>query len=39
MLRKIFGPGRVEVTGGCRKVHMEKLHDLYPSPNIVMVIK
>jgi hypothetical protein len=29
VLRKIFGPGRKEVTGGWRKVSMEKLHDLY----------
>jgi hypothetical protein len=26
MLRKIFGPKRNEVTGGCRKLHNEELH-------------
>ena len=38
VLRKIFGSGREEVAGGWRKVSMEKLHDLYSLPN-VMVIK
>jgi hypothetical protein len=27
------------VTGECRKLHNEELHDLYSSPNIVRVIK
>jgi hypothetical protein len=27
-LRRIFGPKRDQVTGGCRKQHNEKLHDL-----------
>ena len=39
VLRKIFGPGRKEVTGGWRKMSMEKLHDLNYLPNVVMVIK
>jgi hypothetical protein len=39
VLRRIFGPKRDEVTGGCRKVHNEELHGLYYSPNIVRVIK
>jgi len=29
VLRKIFGPGREEVTECWRKMSMEKLHDLY----------
>jgi hypothetical protein len=39
VLRRIFGPKRDEVTGKWRKLHNEKLNDLYPSPSIVRVIK
>jgi hypothetical protein len=39
VLSKIFGPKRDEVTGEWRKRHNEELHDLYPSPTIVRVIK
>jgi hypothetical protein len=39
VLRAIFGPKRDEVTGEWRKLHNEKLNDLYCSPNIVRVIK
>jgi hypothetical protein len=39
VLRRIFGSKRDEVTGEWRKLHNEELHDLYPSPNIVRVIK
>ena len=39
MLRRIFGPRRDEVTGEWRRLHNEKLNDLYSSPNIVRVIK
>jgi hypothetical protein len=39
VLRRIFGPKRDEVTGGWRKLHNEKLHDLYSSPSIVKVNK
>jgi len=39
VLRRIFGPKRDEVTGEWRKLHNEKLNDLYCSPNIVRVIK
>jgi hypothetical protein len=39
VLRKIFGPKRDEVTGEWRKIHNEKVNDLYPSPNIFRVIK
>jgi len=39
VLRRIFGPRKDEVTGECRRLHNEKLNDLYSSPNIVRVIK
>jgi hypothetical protein len=39
VLRRIFGPKRDEVTGGCRKLYNEELHNLYTSPNIIGVIK
>jgi hypothetical protein len=35
VLRRIFGSKRDEVTGECRKLHNEELHNLYPSPNII----
>ena len=39
MVLRIFGPRRDEVTGEWRRLHNEKLNDLYSSPNIVRVIK
>jgi hypothetical protein len=39
VLRKIFGPKRDEVIGGWRKLHNEDLHNLYYSPNIIIIIK
>jgi hypothetical protein len=39
VLMRIFGPKRDEVTGEWRKLHTEKLYNLYPTPNIVRVIK
>jgi hypothetical protein len=39
VLRRIFGPKRDEVTGEWRKLHNEELNNIYPSPNIVRVIK
>jgi hypothetical protein len=39
VLRRIFGPRRDEVTGKCRRLHIEDLNGLYSSPNIVRVIK
>ena len=39
VLKRIFGPKRDEVTGAWRKLHNEELNDLYPSLNIVHVIK
>jgi hypothetical protein len=39
VLRRIFGLKRDEVTGGWRKLHNEKLHNLYSSPSIIRMIK
>jgi hypothetical protein len=39
VIKKMFGHKREEVIGECRKLHNEEFHDLYPSPNIVWVIK
>jgi hypothetical protein len=32
VLRRIFGPKKIEVTGERRKIHDEELNDLYCSP-------
>jgi hypothetical protein len=34
----MFGPKRDEVTGSCRKMHNEELHNLYSSPNIIRMV-
>jgi hypothetical protein len=39
VLRRIFGPGMDEVTGGWRKLHNEEFHNLYSSPSIIRMIK
>jgi hypothetical protein len=39
VLRRISGPHREEVTGSWRTAHNEELHNLYPSLNIIMVMK
>jgi hypothetical protein len=39
LLRRLFEPKRVEVTGEWRKLHNEELHDLYSSPSIIRIIK
>jgi hypothetical protein len=39
VLRRIFGPKRVEVTGHWRKLHNEELQSLYSSPSIIRMIK
>jgi len=39
VLGRIFGPKRDEVTEEWRKIHNDKLNDLYSSPNIVRVIR
>jgi hypothetical protein len=39
LLTRIFGPKRDDVTGDWRKVHTEKLHNLYSSQSIIRMIK
>jgi hypothetical protein len=39
VLRRIFGPKRDRVMGGCRKLRNEELHNLYSSPSIIRTIK
>jgi len=39
VLRRIFGPKREELAGGCRGLQNEELHNLYGSLNIIRVIK
>jgi hypothetical protein len=39
VLRRIFGPKRLEVAGGWRGLHNVDLHNLYASPNIIKVMK
>jgi hypothetical protein len=39
MLRRIFGQERDEVTGDCRKLHNEELHNFYYSPSIIRMTK
>ena len=36
-LRKTFGPKRDDVAGEWRRLHNEELHDLYSSPNIILI--
>jgi hypothetical protein len=38
VLRRIFGHRREEVAGDSRRLHNEKLHNVYTSPNIIRVI-
>jgi hypothetical protein len=39
VLKRMFGPKREKVIGGCRRLHNEKFHNLYTSPNIIRVIR
>jgi hypothetical protein len=39
VLRTTFGPIRGEITLEWRRLHNEKLNDLYCSPNIILMIK
>jgi hypothetical protein len=37
VLRRMFGLMRDKLTGDWRKLHNEELHDLYSSPNMMMI--
>jgi hypothetical protein len=37
VLRRMFGLKRDKLTGDWRKLHNEELHDLYSSPNMIMI--
>jgi hypothetical protein len=39
MLRRIYGPKKNEVTGGCSKLHNEELNNLRSLPDKIRVIK
>ena len=39
VLRRIFGPKRVEIAGEWRELCNEELNEMYSSPNIIQVIK
>jgi hypothetical protein len=39
LLKRIFRPKRDEMTGSCRKLHNEELHNLYSSPCIIRIIE
>jgi hypothetical protein len=39
VLRRIYGPKRVEEARYWRRLHNEELHNLYATTNIVRVIK
>ena len=38
-LMQIFGAKRDAVTGELKRLHNKELHDLYSSPNIMLLIK
>jgi hypothetical protein len=38
VLKRIFGPKRDKVTGEWRGLHNGELNDLYPSPNILLLL-
>jgi hypothetical protein len=39
VLRRIFGPRRVGVTGGWRKMHNQELHNLYSMQSMIIFAK
>jgi hypothetical protein len=39
VVRRILGPKREEVVGGCRRLRNEELRYLYASPSVVRMMK
>jgi hypothetical protein len=39
VLRRIFGAKRDEVTRGWKKTQNKELHNLYPSPSTIKMVK
>jgi hypothetical protein len=39
VLRRMLGPKRDEVMGGCRKLHNEELRNVYSWPSVIRIIK
>jgi hypothetical protein len=39
LLGRMFGPKRIEVTGGWKKLHNEELRNLYPLSSIIRMMK
>lgn len=39
VMKKIFEPEGAEITKELDKLHNEALHNFYPSPDIIMIIK
>jgi hypothetical protein len=39
VLRRMFGPKREKVTEEGRRLHNVKFHDLFASPNVILMIK
>jgi hypothetical protein len=39
VLRRLFGPRREEMAGGCRKLHNVELQNFYPSPRLIKTNK
>jgi hypothetical protein len=37
--RRIFRMKRAEITGGWKRLHNKKLHDLYALPDVIRIIK
>jgi len=39
VLREIYGTKEEEVTGEWRRLHNEEHHDMYSSPDIILMVK
>jgi hypothetical protein len=39
VLRRVFGPKKAEIIGGCRELRNDELHNFYSSPDVIRTIK